>query len=563
MRIATSSFPGCSIRRIQAQTAAVRWLARCTLALASIALGAVAADAAPAPPTAGRPAPGSVLVALNFDDDLVETGPDTLTVFQNARGTVQLSSAFRWSGLHSVELHDETGDHDFPELLGGFPVQRSGWLVVHFAFLVATPDQAFNIALAGPRRFTLRPDGLGVWLQGRNGYLLQVTDKTPQRLLQLRAFTWYFVDLDIDITGGLYNLTISEEGTPQPVVDLRAQTNAAGHPGSAYEVFSFIGDLDDVSHVTYYVDDIIVGTDRSVRLLPFVAPGRRHLFAESMGDLHRLEDGRLTCLPFGEPTDLGLSPADVAKQRATGQLASLLRAVSASYMPAPDAATTLLERAVVRWREGCAALESGEARRATELFQLAEHAAPGAPLFVMAEVLAAIAGDNAEAATAALGRLSIDPQDPRRAVLEALLLARGGEWGRAEAQVATRPEGSSASPLLASARYHLLLWQGRFRDAGAAAQAELSAAQASAARALWSERAGDAALLARDLDTAERDYQDALRDSEHPRAILCRLADVRFLRGDLAGERQLRERVFGTLQPALAAAAAGAGGARP
>jgi tetratricopeptide (TPR) repeat protein len=513
------------------------------------AVAPVAVPAAAAPPPPAKPAAGSVLVAMSFDDGLVETGPDTLTVFQHAKGTVQLSSAFRWSGMYSVEIHDEAGDHDFPELFGSFPLRRSGWLVVHFALLVATPGEPFNIALAGPQRFTLRRDGISFWLQARDGFLLQVSDGIPRRLFPLRAFTWYFVDVDLDLDAGLYDLRISEEGVPRPLVALERQPNAPHQPGSAVEVFSFIGDLEDVSRVTYYVDDLVVGTDRSVRLLPFVAPGRRRLFAESMGDLRRLEDGRLTCLPFVDLGDLGLTTEEVARLRATGRLEPLLRGLSNSSPAARETPASAPEQALLRWREGCLALERGEAAYAGELFQRAEQAAPGAPLIVMAEALAEIARGRTAAAATALGRLTTSPQDPRRAVLEALLLARDGDWGTADARVAGEIAAAPRSPLLAGARYHLLLWQGRFREARAAAQEERLAAKDPEGRALWAERAGDAAFLGRDLDLAEQLYQDALRESVYPQALLCRLADVRFLRGDLAGERELRERVYGSLRP--------------
>ncbi|HXO18501.1 MAG TPA: hypothetical protein VOA87_01105 [Thermoanaerobaculia bacterium] len=518
------------------------------LLAAMVAVLLAATLAAPsAPPKAATP---SILVSFSFDDEQVETGPDTFTVFQHAKGTVRLSNALRWSGLQSVEIHDEPADHDFPELFGTFPLRRAGWLGVHFALLVATPDEPFNVALAGPDRFVLRRDGLAFWLQSRDGFLFHVSDSIPKRLFRLRAFTWYFVDLDVDLDGGRYDLRIGEEGSPQPLVDLRAQPNAANQRGSAVEAFSFIGDLDDRSRVTYYVDDFVVMTDRAARLPPFAAPGRRRLFAESLGDLHRLEDGRLACLPLQAPADLGLTVADVERLRAGGRLQPLLDALSGATPATPEALGSPLERALLRWREGCRALERGEAAHARELFQQAAEAAPGAPLLGMSQALAEIAlGRPAEAAEQ-LGRLPVDPQDPRRAVLEALLLARTGDWGAAEAKLAGGDAGGGLpAALLASARYNLFLWQGRFTEARASAETERSRAGAPADRALWGQRAGDAAFLARDLDAAESLYQAALQDATAKEALLCRLADVRFLRGDLAGERALRERVYGSLRP--------------
>ena len=61
------------------------------------------------------------LVRYSFDDGAVATGPDTFTVFRNAKGSVQLSTAFHVSGYRSLEIRDVAGDGDFPELQGFFP----------------------------------------------------------------------------------------------------------------------------------------------------------------------------------------------------------------------------------------------------------------------------------------------------------------------------------------------------------------------------------------------------------------------------------------------------------
>lgn len=55
--------------------------------------------------------------------------------------------------------------------------------------------------------------------------------------------------------------------------------------------FSFIGDLEDEGRFSYFVDDLLVATDPSVRLEPFVAPGRRRYFVEIFaGERPALED---------------------------------------------------------------------------------------------------------------------------------------------------------------------------------------------------------------------------------------------------------------------------------
>jgi hypothetical protein len=230
-------------------------------------------------------APDQVLVRYSFDDDDVDTGPDTFAVFERAKGSVNLASTYRFSGYRSVELRDAAGDGDFPELQGYFSRRRTGRLFAHFAMLTTDADDLLNVALAGPKWFALAKDGIGFWLKSEGGFLWQVSDSMPQKLFPLRSFVWYVVDVAYDIDRGVYDLTIREEGGPEPVVSLANQPNAANQPGSAVDKFSFVTDpFTDRSNLTYYVDDVVIGTDRAVNQLPFVAPGRRKLFVDAWVD---------------------------------------------------------------------------------------------------------------------------------------------------------------------------------------------------------------------------------------------------------------------------------------
>ena len=245
-----------------------------------VVLPLLACLAAAAPAAAAEPSP--ILVSYSFDDGKTDTGPDTFSVFRNARGNVQLSNAFRASGYQSVEIRDVAGDRDFPELQGYFPERRDGWLVIHFALLVTDPAEELNIALAGPGWFNLNEDGISFWLTTRDGDLLHTTDSIPKRLLRLKPFTWYGIDADYDIVRGRYDLRIYEEGIEEPVVSLKDVPNAGSHPGSAVSMFSYIGDLKDRSNVVYYVDDVVVATDRKIKLPRFIAPGRRQYFVDRL-----------------------------------------------------------------------------------------------------------------------------------------------------------------------------------------------------------------------------------------------------------------------------------------
>ncbi|HUP58682.1 MAG TPA: hypothetical protein VM598_14585, partial [Bdellovibrionota bacterium] len=221
-----------------------------------------------------------VLAGYSFDDGRVDTGPDTFAVFQNGKGTVTLTDRYRMSGYQAVEIREEPGDDDFAELQGYFEKREKGRLYFHFALLTATPRERLNIALAGPAHFGLRKDGIAFWLTSEDGWLRHTSDSIPKKLFRLRAFTWYGIDVRYDIGRGTYDLLIRQEGESEPVASLKDQPNATRQAGSAVDKFSFIGDLNE-SSVVYYIDDVMIAVDGSVPEVPFVAPGRKKLFADA------------------------------------------------------------------------------------------------------------------------------------------------------------------------------------------------------------------------------------------------------------------------------------------
>ena len=280
----------------------------CGIFLAAMVASSSPVTFAATPPTPpGEPSP--ILVSYSFDDGLVDTGPDTFRVFENARGTVQLSRTFRVSGVRSVEIRDRAGDGDFPELQGRFPLRRDGTLFLHFSLLVADPSQELNVALAGPAGFRLGRDGIAFWLAVRDGALVHVSDSIPRRLLEVEPFTWYAVDLEYRVARGVYDLRVRREGEAEPRVVLDGVPNAASHAGSAVDTFSFIGDPGtDRSNVDYYVDDVVVASTREAAQGPFVAPGRRHTFVDLL-ERYRGAPPRLECVPAEAPGDFGLAAA--------------------------------------------------------------------------------------------------------------------------------------------------------------------------------------------------------------------------------------------------------------
>jgi hypothetical protein len=223
----------------------------------------------------------STLAEYRFEGRLPDAGPDTFRVFEQARGRVTAVDWLRFRGARAVEIRDVALDGDFPELQGYFAERRTGQVVLHFAFLTATPGELWNAALAGPRGFTLEADGLALWLGGRDGWLVHVSDSIPKRIVEIEPFTWYLVDVFYDVVQGRYDLAVRREGGAL-LATLGDQPNVARRPGTAVDKFSFIGDRgEDLSNVVYYVDDLVIGADEHLAKPQLVAPGRRALFLET------------------------------------------------------------------------------------------------------------------------------------------------------------------------------------------------------------------------------------------------------------------------------------------
>lgn len=216
------------------------------------------------------------------------SGPDTFWLRARSGSQVDLSTAFRVSGERSLHLHEEPGNRDFSEFLGYFPTRADGSVFVQFYVLFTDLDQKFNFGLAGPGWF-LNPQqhGQAIWLETRQGSLWHRPANVWQEIFVPAPFSWYFVDLVYRVDHGTYDLRIYEEACgarcQQPVVDLRDQRNTANADDSSVRYFSFIGDLEDEGRFDYFVDDVLVASNPDVRQRPFVAPGRRRLFVESLG----------------------------------------------------------------------------------------------------------------------------------------------------------------------------------------------------------------------------------------------------------------------------------------
>ncbi len=533
--------------------------------------------------------PSGILVSYGFDDDNLATGPDTFAVFEKAKGRVHLSSAFRYSGYRSVEIRDVADDGNFPELQGYFPLRDSGTLYAHFALLVADPNEQLNIALAGPEWFSMKKGGVAFWLQTRGGWLCQYSDSIPMRLIQVRPFAWYLVDLAYDVAAGTYDLAIREEGQSDPVVALKAQPNAFHEPGSAVDKFSFIGDNGhDTSNVDYYVDDILLSVDRPIPHGPFAAPGRRKLFFDTWNDAQALLRSKPVCLPTIDLADFGLTGDTIEDLKRDGLLPALEdlidgRPVRISDKGSPSSVRAL--QAVLLWKGGCAALQRGDSDTALERFAKAKELLPAGTLYETSVVLSLAAlGRWNEVDVRLAGLHAAWKDDPRLPLLLAMI-----GLARADLDSAERPLRASASrvaddprlecamvalskdldlpvvdmvrtrfpadwrscldaALLPEEYYYVLLARKSYSDAGRYAARMVSRLGGmNLPAAPWVERIGDAAFLEKDYARALARYQESAGRGRPGAALMLKLSDVHYLLGDIEKERSYREAIYGSL----------------
>jgi tetratricopeptide (TPR) repeat protein len=503
----------------------------------------VAGNAAAQP----QAAPGA-LVRYTFDDDLLDTGPDTFSVFQSGQGSVTLTTMYHYSGYRSVEIRDVPGDRDFPELQGYFPLRSKGKLYLHFAMMTADANEELNIALAGPQWFGLRKDGIAFWLKTANGHLTAISDSTPKKLFAIRAFVWYVFDATYDIDAGTYDLRIRQEGLEKPVADMRGQPNATSQPGSQVDKFSFIGDNGtDTSKVVYYVDDVLVGVDEAIVHQSLVAPGRRKLFFDYWNSAQRARATHPAPRPILSLVDLGIGAAETAalRQEGAGELLGEIFSGKLAKVPddLPEPSRTILQ-SVIAWSDGARALAAGDAEFALDRFDRASQLSPAASLFRMDAVMALAhlaRWDEVDLRLAGIVHQWRD--DPRLpAALATIGLARG-DLNALDRQLREDPESSG---VMAEQYFLALLWNGDSARAEAFAESML-AHESSSERGLWRERLGDAAFLTGNMLRARDYYEASLAEHPRPSSVWLKLSDVYFKLGDLEKERAFRERVYGGL----------------
>ncbi|MDA8018473.1 MAG: hypothetical protein MPN21_13610, partial [Thermoanaerobaculia bacterium] len=231
-------------------------------------------------PGAARGEMSPIMAAYDFEEDH-PSGPDTFWVREEGDLRVDLSAAFRTSGERSLRIEDVAGDRDFAEFLGYLEERVDGAVFWQFYVLFTDPGDTHNFGISGVEWFLDRSlHGQAFWLQVKDGHLRHHEAEGWSDLITVEPFRWYFVDWLYDIDRGRYDLRIFGEGEEKPLVDVRDAMNYTGEVGSSVRYFSFIGDLDDATDPTYFVDDVLFAADPELRLAPFVAPGRRQLFVD-------------------------------------------------------------------------------------------------------------------------------------------------------------------------------------------------------------------------------------------------------------------------------------------
>ena len=457
----------------------------------------------------------AILVSYSFDDNQIDSGPDTFSIIQHAKGTVSLNTIYRFSGYRSVEIRDVAGDRDFPELLGYFPRRDRGMLFAHFAIMTPDPREELNLALAGPRWFSTQQGGIAFWLKTRDGFLCHMSDSIPKKLFAVAPFVWYVVDLAYDIGGGEYDLVIRQEGIEQPIIDVKKQINAFHNRASAVDKFSFIGDKgEDTSNTVYYVDDVVIGVDRAIQKIPFVAPGRKKLFVDYWHDYQKQIRKTPQCLPVRDLSDLGLQADSEQDERGLG--------------------------AKKLWTEGCELLSTGDGASALLKFQAASEMNPAAKMYGLSIALAFTAMKQWNHVQEQMSRISAQwVNDVRFGLAYAMIAIARGDTSQLQRQVQT-PDGVDARS--AEDLYYLLLWQREFH------QALQLAVQMSSKDSTWFEKVGDAHMFLKDPTSSLKWYGQARAADPGAVSVLLKLSDVYFLLGDLEKERFYREAIYGALR---------------
>jgi len=539
-----------------------------------------------------------ILVSYSFDDDNIETGPDTFKVWEYGKGCVDLTDSFRFSGYNSVQISDGVGDKDFPELQGYFPTRKTGKLYIHFAFLTTDKDDLLNIALAGPNHFILTKDGIGFWLNTKNGYLYHVSDSMPKKLFQINEFIWYLVDITYDIDKGTYDLEIIEENKPSPIVLLENQKNSSNNPKSVVNMFSFVTDpFTDKSNLTYYVDDVIIGIDKEILKTKFVAPGRKKYFVDMWDEYQYKLRQKPGCLPVIHPYDFGLDDDQIVSLEKHGLLNYINDIANGEPFPNEQSKHISTEHldilnGIYQWNQGCRLLAENKPTEALQMFDSSNQKLRYAPIVELSRLFSLVRLKRWGEVNDGLRNLYFEGLDDQRmSVAQAIIgmsnadLQKAENWLEIPAKNIIQEFGDKAinetikriwsgeidkdlfniikkympndwlefyeQALIAEQYFYVLLWQERNKGAAEFADKMIERLQLLAApTSIWLERRGDAAFYMKDYNAAKIYYERSLSEKGKnivSKVLYEKLSDVNYLTGDYDKEREYREKIYGSL----------------
>ena len=397
-----------------------------------------------------------VLARYGFDDHSLPTVADGFFLFENARGSVDPTDEEKFSGYRSLELREAPLDHEFVELQAIIDPVRKGEMLFHFAILVRTPDEDFNIALAGPNHFTQQKDGISFWLRNIDGMLFHNSDSMPKRLFALEQNRWYVADVVMHLDEGTYDLRIVDVRTRTVKVFLKNQINATNTKASAISKLSFIGDLEDRSSANYFVDDVelrALSSPLDLSSLPVDLGTGEGVFARNTShnsnrahveaaapstpplgyfdevlEIKRLELEQKQCVPATDLRDFGISREELKTDLVLSQEVQDVISAAPSILPVYRRPTQPRATAVLLWRQGCLHLAGGGIQKARALFDESLKLSNQAPVVLAA---AAIAAGGIHSEQHLLPLYSLWAKDARLPVLLSILAATAKNYNEA------------------------------------------------------------------------------------------------------------------------------------
>lgn len=527
---------------------------------------------------------GSVDINYNFESVEIDSGPDTFELFEASTSEVSLSSRFAFRGSRSLHIQDYVENSSFPEFQGYFPEVSGGTIEIGFALMTPSPAESFNIALAGSNHFSMRKDGIGFWLFNDSGSLRHMSDSIPKRLFDLTAFKWYWFEIVLDVSRGEYSLNVSDEYGAE-IINLDQQKHPTNVKKSSLDKYSFAGDLNDRGNANLYIDEFVLRTDYADSPEPLLAPGRRSLFVDQWNKYHKQIENLDFCLAPELPYDfINIYNTDGLKnlQENVDVLKILLSFPSEKTLVEFTHENELIN-GISKWALGCLNLKTGDYDQAIRNIEAAQNIIGVSPATQMGLALAYANAKQEYAASAVVANgIQAWPDDTRWFVLSAAIgfisgraqdseaalsaMANSFKLSSKEAKALIEDFGWLNEPAVATLKssevwnkevedlviaeqyYFSLLWQDRYSEAqNYADDVNRLLRKHRISSHIWLERAGDAALFAKNLSSAEREYKKALKARDDSLSSLMKLADVYFLQGRVDDERNIRESIFGAL----------------